>query len=150
MGRIKLGSTPQSQSYISHNLAKKRRKTSKKDIKNIKKVAKNLYQRARRRRLGRGGRAVDAAVDQARKKMMKEMEQARRSDWSVVSAGDLVCFSHNGKERTEKVFCVRGCNDPRLKTRAWIIIERSRKERERDRRLSRFLAVAMEEVKMKK
>ena len=39
-------------------------------------------------------------------------------------------------------------NDPKHKTKAWVIYERLRSEREADRRLGRFVAYRLEDVKL--
>ena len=90
------------------------------------------------------------AIETARKRLVAAKKQ---HDWSkfvtwldLPSPINLAGFVDpvSGKTRKEKIFQYCPCNDPMIRTQGWVVIERGRKERERDRRLCRFLAIPLE------
>lgn len=128
-------------------------------------LTKAESQDAWRTSLGRAGRAVMSAVDRARALLRaggfkKKARWVRRGERKDLQPGDKIEFKDLQKWRAcgarykrsdnahGAVSVVRPTNDDKAYTDCWIIIERSRGERERDRRLSRFVACPIEFTKL--
>jgi hypothetical protein len=111
------------------NLAKngpvRRPKTAKKSLTAAAKAQKRWLTR-----IGRGGRAVLAAINYARDSIRHHRAPLRR------------------RPDGEEPFTIQMCNDPKQRTKAWVIYERLRSEREADRRRGRFVAFRLEDVKL--
>jgi len=154
MGRIPLGGTSESQRSWSRKVPLRARKNVKKAVKKrLLDPDRALLQRKWRKQLGRAGRALRSAIDAGRKRLAKE----KRGEWPASKyvrwlnrpgESDRVAFDDplTGKKRREPVYAYCPCNDPRIRTQGWVVVERNRKERERDRRLCRFLAVPLEDT----
>ena len=134
--------------------ARLRRSLAKKSSKKRKTRAKPDAVDAYRRRIGVQGRQIHSAIDRTR--ALLKVVALRRSKRKIskpteVAEGDIVEFEHfgHGEMRQMTVFAVKECNMDKKVTWAWVLCERQRAERERDRRLSRFIAVPIESVTVK-
>ena len=110
---------------------------------------------AYRQALGRQGRAILSAIDRSRS-LMKELGERLKPGrgWQPLNGeppavGTKVSFVDlaSGVSRIGTVFCYKMCNEEQRVTQGWVIVERSRYERERDKRLSRFIAVPFERAR---
>lgn len=110
---------------LAENGPSRKPKTAKKTLTPAAKAQKRWLTR-----IGRGGRAVLAAINYARESIRLRRTPLRRRPTGA------------------KPFTIQKCNDPKHKTKAWVIYERLRSEREADRRLGRFVAYRLEDVKL--
>lgn len=115
-----------------------------------------------RRAIGKGGRQVEAAIAVARRRLIVgplRLEALRLRRWnpkvtheSAPAFGTFLSYLEFGSKSVKmafgRVWETKACNDPQVKTCCWVIFERCRSEREKDRRLGRFLACPLELVQV--
>jgi len=132
MAGIKRGDEACSQrSYRRKNATRGRKKSSK--LKRSWLETKKKAQNAWRCRIGRCGRAVQAAITVARNRWARHGVES----WMAKMV----------KERT--VYLRHACNDPQKFGEFFLLFSRTRAEREKDRRLGRFVAIPAIAVKKK-
>lgn len=123
-------------------------KTRKKSVSGVN--VKQIRQQQWRKSLGRGGRAVNSAIDQCRKQLRRrgvrrlQTPQPRLTQLRWPVPGDSVYYVDRGKKARGVVYSSVECNDPQPLTQGWIVVERPRGVREKDRRLCRFVACPLE------
>lgn len=150
MGQVKKGDIPCSQ-RTSQRLFPCRKRTKIVDTARTKKKIQRSY----RRRLGKAGRGVFCAIDYARRCLRLMKYKARRPPSQTFIANvDLPKKNEvyyvstpsiaSKKQERRKVFCFKETNLDKKTTYGWIIVERSRKEREANKRLGRFFARPLE------
>ena len=139
--RIKLGEVPCSQSSDKRLFpsGRKRRKLA------PKRNRKTPLQKWRCS-LSRRGRAVWSAIDRARSLIKKKRIQRREPTALTLEPGKLVSYLDLSTESTKEctVFMIQKCNEDKKVTNAWVLFERGRRERNKDRRLCRFVAAPVE------
>lgn len=150
MGQVKRGDVPCSQ-RTSQRLFPCRKRTKIVDTARTKKKIQRSY----RRRLGKAGRGVFSAIDYARRclRLMKYKVRRPPSETFIANAdlpkkGDIFYISTAGvrtkQQERRRVFCFKESNLDKKTTYGWVVVERTRKEREENRRLGRFFARPLE------
>lgn len=144
MAGISQGSSAASDRSFSRTSRKSRRER----LPITKKQSVQLF----RRRLGLRGRAIYCAIDRARVWLRTRLVELpfnsgyRAFNKPAPRVGALYSFAdaRTGQRRTQQLALYHECNEVQRRTQGYLLFERTRLERERDKRLCRFIAVPYE------
>ena len=148
MTGIRRGEMPLSQRSYERIFGKSQPKRRPKSIEGC----PQMSQAAWRQSLGRSGRAVFSAIGMARQEMraigLPRSLKARKKVGTMPKVGDAVQWVVVGTRLKCRgvVWKLSPANQDQFYTACWVLIERPRSQRERDRRLGRFIALAVERV----